>query len=587
VRARASAWWRDRSVRLAAGLAVAIAIPAAVLVFFQHRWLDELEHTSAAVLEGLSQQTADTLHAAIRTEFERPGFEIARLDQLARERLDLDIVAPALEEAFQDSLLVDAVYLWSEQAPDSPASPVLVFPTGGAPPDPLRPGSRFRPAGLEATLLKEHAATFASHRVSWGTFLHEAEGARQVFVVHLLFDSAARRRLTSFLGVRVGVDRLGEAFLPRLVRPHMQAASGRTGLATLVAAVVDQDGRVLFDGGEPEGVRHFLDERVVPLLFFSPYLVPSEVPCEPCLGELRLRVGYGDQTIERIVGAQTLGNRVLLFTLVGVLAVGALVFASAAAHEMRLAEAKAVFVAKVSHELKTPLALIQLFAETLALGRVRSRERAHEYYQIIHSEARKLTGLIDNVLDFSRIETGFWSYRLVELDLLALVQGVLAKHRPDFERRGMEVSLSGPDEVPTVLADAEAVELAFGNLVSNAVKYSGDSRAIEVSLAADAAHVAIRVLDHGIGIPRRLQRRIFERFYRIEEGEGGERRGWGLGLAIVDQVMRAHRGRVLVDSEPGRGSTFTLVFPRPKESMAREQANTRDRRRAPDAAGAA
>jgi signal transduction histidine kinase len=566
---------------------VAIAVPAFVLVFFQHRWLDELEHTSAAVLEGLSRQTADALYTTIRHEFERPSSEIARFDQLAIDDFELEVIAPYLEEAFQDSPLVDALYLWSEQAPGGASSSVLEFPTAGTAPDPARPASRFRPAGLESARLKEHADTFAAHRVAWGTFMERVDGARQIVVLHLLFDSSARLRITSFIGFRVGVDRLGEAFLPRLVAPHVQAASATTGLATLMAAIVDQDGRVLFNGGEPEGVRHFLDERTIPLHFFSPQSLSAEVPCEPCLGELRLRVGYGDQSIESIVRAQTIGNRVLLFTLVGVLAIGALVFASAAAHEMRLAEAKAVFVAKVSHELKTPLALIQLFAETLALGRVRSRERAHEYYEIIHGESRKLTALIDNVLDFSRIETGFWNYRLVELDLLALVKGVLARHEPDLARRGMVISLSAPGEVPPVSADAEAVELAFGNLVSNAVKYSDDSRAIEVSLAADEANVHVRVTDHGIGIPRRLQRRIFERFYRIEEGKGGERRGWGLGLAIVDQVMRAHQGRVLVDSEPGRGSTFTLVFPRPKEYMAREQANTRDRRRTPDAAGAA
>jgi two-component system phosphate regulon sensor histidine kinase PhoR len=136
------------------------------------------------------------------------------------------------------------------------------------------------------------------------------------------------------------------------------------------------------------------------------------------------------------------------------------------------------------------------------------------------------------------------------------------------------------------MADPEAVELAVANLLSNAMKYSGESRRIEVAVARQGRSAAVRVTDHGVGIPWRYHRKIFRKFYRVE-GQGGDApRGCGLGLAIVDHVMRAHRGRVVVESEPGRGSTFTLLFPAVAEKQ-RDETDTGDRRRAANAAGAA
>jgi two-component system phosphate regulon sensor histidine kinase PhoR len=177
-------------------------------------------------------------------------------------------------------------------------------------------------------------------------------------------------------------------------------------------------------------------------------------------------------------------------------------------------------------------------------------------------------------------------WRLAPVDVGEIVQGVVQQFEPQFDHQRFEVTVRIAPGLPEVMADAEAVELAVGNLLSNAMKYSGDARRIEVDLTREGGHLLVRVVDHGIGIPRRMQSRIFEKFFRIEDSAEGPR-GCGLGLAIVDQVMRAHGGRVTVDSEPGRGSTFTLRFPIPKERPASDEADSRNRRRAPDAAGAA
>jgi signal transduction histidine kinase len=232
-----------------------------------------------------------------------------------------------------------------------------------------------------------------------------------------------------------------------------------------------------------------------------------------------------------------------------------------------VAELKSNFVASVSHDLKTPLALIQLFAETLELGRVRNPDRAQEYYRIINAEARKLTHLIENLLDFSRMEAGLRPYRPAPADLGALTQQVLTEMGSQFKQMQFNVHLQVEPDLPRVNVDEDAVEQAIENLLVNAMKYSGEARDINVLVGRVNGHVSVSVTDHGVGIARRDQKKIFRKFYRVDSGLGGPQ-GCGLGLAIVDHTMRGHGGFVRVDSEPRQGSTFTLHFPIPAGTSA-------------------
>ena len=243
-------------------------------------------------------------------------------------------------------------------------------------------------------------------------------------------------------------------------------------------------------------------------------------------------------------------------------------------------------MSSVSHDLKTPLALIQLFAETLELGRLKNTDRAHEYYRIINSEARKLTWLINNLLDFSKIEAGLRKYRRQPVNLSELTRGVLEALESQFAHNQFTVTSHLEASVP-VYIDAEAAVQAIENLVSNAMKYSPERRDIEVEVARADGFGVGRVRDHGIGIPPRMQRKIFRKFFRIQTDAGSGPQGTGLGLAIVDHVMRGHGGFVRVDSEPGRGSTFTLHFPLYAGETHGDQTHTGDRGRAADVARSA
>jgi signal transduction histidine kinase len=268
------------------------------------------------------------------------------------------------------------------------------------------------------------------------------------------------------------------------------------------------------------------------------------------------------------------------------MALGVFFVARAAAREVRVAEMKSNFVSSVSHDLKTPLALIQLFAETLELGRLKNTERAHEYYRIINSEARKLTRLINNLLDFSKIEAGLRRYKREPVNLTDLVRHVLDSLESQFRHHQYLVTTHLAADVP-VLIDKEAAEQALENLLSNAMKYSPEHREIAVDVDRVDGYGIVRVTDRGIGIPLRLQRKIFRKFYRIQTDAGSGPQGTGLGLAIVDHVMRGHGGFVRVDSEPGRGSTFTLHFPVHAGERHGDETDSGDRGRAADVARSA
>jgi signal transduction histidine kinase len=568
---------RNRSLRLVVGLAVAVAIPAGVLIAAQYRSIRDLERTSVVVLETLSTQVADTLREALRHQFEKPSFQVERIDHFAIEQLELEKVVATLRQRAPSVPLVDAFYLWSKRGEDRYG--VLEMVNRPSAPETLQ----FEPAGSESGRLLELARELAGYRLPWGTSVVQLDGREQALVIHLLFDSSARERLTSLIAFRVDLDRFRSTVLPDMLEPLMSTANRQTSLATLVAEVVDRDGRAIYrSAAQPLRV---LEQRKLPLVFFAPDIMPTRDPCDGCVPEWHLRVGYAEGSAASIAYASTRGYRTLLASLVALLAFGIVLAGRMALKEMQLAEAKSHFVASVSHELKTPLALIQLFAETLELGRVRSAERAREYYAIINAEARKLAALIDNVLDFSRTESGLGMYRLLPVDLGQVVRHIVSGFEAQFAHQGFEVHLDVAEVIAPVLADEEAVGLAVANLLSNAMKYSGTSREILVSVFPADRGVAVRVEDRGIGIPRRHHRRIFRKFYRVGEGADAPR-GCGLGLAIVDHVMRAHRGRVTLESEPGRGSTFTLVFPTLAERQ-RDETDSRDRRRAPDAVGAA
>jgi signal transduction histidine kinase len=229
--------------------------------------------------------------------------------------------------------------------------------------------------------------------------------------------------------------------------------------------------------------------------------------------------------------------------------------------EVQMAEMRSHFVASVSHELKTPLTSIRMFAETLAMGRASGPQATSEYLQTIVSESERLSRLVDNVLDFSRIEQGRKIYRMQSTCLADVVRSAARTMQYPLSQLGFTLTITIHDDVPAIQADADALEQAVLNLLANAMKYSGEARHIELHLGRRDSEAFIDVIDHGLGISGEEQTRIFEKFYRVRSAETDRIAGTGLGLTLALHIVEAHKGRLEVSSEMGRGSTFSVRFP--------------------------
>ena len=229
--------------------------------------------------------------------------------------------------------------------------------------------------------------------------------------------------------------------------------------------------------------------------------------------------------------------------------------------DVHMTEVRSQFVASVSHELKTPLTAIRMFAETLAMGRSRDERTKSEYLDTIVSESERLARLVDNVLDFSKIEQGKKIYRLRPTRLDEVANSATRAMQFPLAQEGFRLRLSVQEEMPEIEADPDAIQQAILNLLTNAMKYSGDAREIDLRLAARNGDAVIEVVDHGLGMAPEEQKHVFEKFYRAPSHESRLIAGTGLGLTLVDHIVKAHGGRVEVASAPGAGSTFCMFLP--------------------------
>jgi len=269
-------------------------------------------------------------------------------------------------------------------------------------------------------------------------------------------------------------------------------------------------------------------------------------------------------------------RRVLEMVLVGlsgiVVIAGLAVILVAAERERKLSNLKSDFVANVSHELKTPLSLVRMFGELLESGRVESDEKRQQYLQIIVSESERLGALIENVLDFAKVERGKAAYEFSSGRVGEVVSRAVEACRVRAERERVTLELNVAEALPLVDLDERAIEIAIINLVDNALKYAPDGELVSVSVRQQASAIEIRVIDRGTGIPAEDRRRIFERFVRGKTALGKQVRGSGIGLALVKHIAEAHDGAVWVEDALPHGSVFVLTLsltPRPHPRLSR------------------
>ena len=365
-------------------------------------------------------------------------------------------------------------------------------------------------------------------------YIHDEAGRPSLALIFLSAERTAGWRIA---GIVIDADQ----FIRRVLGRRMEEAAGEN---FLLSVSQKGSGQVIYATGDvtPGEPRQTRDLWLLP-----DYTVG-----------IRLR----GQTIEDVVQARFYRNLLLIGLLNVVLIAGVWVVYRTVRRETELAQMKSDFVSNVSHEIKTPLALIRMFAETLQLKRIRSAVKKQEYYDTIVQETERLTRLINNILNFSRMEAGRKEYHFEQVNLNEIVDGVLKNYHLHLEREGFTVSKRIVGELPPINADRGAVSEAILNIIDNSVKYSPNEKHLSVTTGIDRTAVYVDVEDRGVGIDPEQQKRIFEKFYRVSSGLVHNTRGTGLGLALVKHIMEAHKGSITLRSEPGKGSTFRLSFPK-------------------------
>jgi signal transduction histidine kinase len=533
---------------LAVSLLIAVLLPVIILLVAQYRSLAGLEgKTRAAVQENL-RQTLQSFSCQVVKKTETLAAEtLGGIDPADVEEERFDRIRDRLSAIRQSHPEADLAFVVIHCSCRKKNFAIFATPEGVR----LIDHDHFKlaPEVQSAIETYDKAALLSAAAGPGRKALFEQShcsifpGARiepsSLFVFTPINKTGGEERI-GFAGMTLKASYIREQLLPQATG---ELSRGTRDDSSPIISVLDENDREIYSSGS--GLTHH----------------EIRLPFSPVLRQWKMGIGYRNTTIEALARRQFRQNLLLIGVAIALLLAGLILALRATTREMKLVEAKTTFVSNVSHELKTPLSLIRLFAETLELGRVRNPEEAHEYYRIINRESRRLTRLINNILDFSRIEAGRRQYQFAETNVAEVVTEVLQSYERQMTSAGFEAGTNIQPDLPPALIDREALAQAVLNLVDNAVRYSDQAKRIEVSVRLLDDDIAVEIADQGVGIPKAEHQRIFEKFYRVSTGLVHDTKGSGLGLAIVKHIVEAHRGRVTVESAPGKGSRFTILLP--------------------------
>jgi len=504
---------RRRTLRI--GIVGAL-LPLVVLLGLQTWWLFKLERTS--ILAG---------RAALTLDISPSSFAKGQLDRAAAHFRRTEI--PGAKRLFVVRFTHDA---WGKILFYAPESQSMFVP------EPSDETRAITVACAPWKLMHSKAIEVDSARMA----IEERDPGNRIVLNPITAETS---RLVGVAGMILDVDYITRRQIPGVVTASLERFFPGGGAEEVVVSLRDGGGRLRYstdpaDLGEPDETRSF-----------------SFV-----LTDYRLEIRSRELTPEQFARVGLIFN-VGLSVLAAALLIGGLVLVlRTTAREMKLSAMKSDFVSNVSHELRTPLASIRVFGEFLRLGRARTPDKVREYGEYIETESRRLTQLVNNILDFAKIESGGKSYRFEAADVGDVLEAALKTLEVRLKHVGFEIEYERPQEpLPPIRVDAAALGQAFHNLLDNAVNYSGDSRWIGVQLTSRPGEIVVSFSDRGRGISSSDQGKIFERFHRAGSGLVHDVKGSGLGLSIVRHVVDAHGGRVTVESTPGRGSVFSVHLP--------------------------
>lgn len=272
-------------------------------------------------------------------------------------------------------------------------------------------------------------------------------------------------------------------------------------------------------------------------------------------------VAIGENPLEAISSQSLIIYYILLGAVIILIAFGIVFILRDISREERISVMKSEFIANVSHEIKTPIATIRTLAENLNEGWVTGKDKQREYFHLIERESERLTHLVENILDFSRIERAKKIYRMETASIGDATKKAIERFRLLVDGHGVIIKENIDNDLPLYMLDSEAYEQVLLNLLDNAVKYSRMEKIVEVSARHQNDSIIIEVSDNGIGISKKDIEKIFEKFFRSPIPDGRKIPGSGIGLTLVKEIIEAHSGKIEVESEIGKGSTFKISFP--------------------------
>jgi len=389
---------------------------------------------------------------------------------------------------------------------------------------------------------------------------------RRMLIVLLATVVAPVVMLSAVAFVAVKNERAAlEKQVVEVFRPRAEELAARlSGLET----VTDEDAqRMAEDMFGADGTRY----RIEPVGTQDSRIVVAQRLAAPHDG---LQVGvydpFGQSLTRRVVR-----NRIVYVSLITLFFAAVVTGVSVTGHaywrNLRLSRLQTDFVSNVSHELRTPLTSIRMFVETLQMDRARDPQQVKECLDLLAVEAERLSNMVERLLQWARMEAGRRIYTMQPVSPRKVVDDAVNAFRAHTIGSAYTLEIVTPDRMPEVLADADALTEALLNLLSNAFKYGGDEKRITVRVVPSGEETAFEVEDNGVGISPRDKKRIFDKFYRAEQLLRRKTEGTGLGLSMVRHIVEGHKGRIEVDSEPGKGSRFRIQLRNAPVAVAKPQ----------------
>ena len=546
--------------RLLIACLVAVVAAAALVVYLERRAAALQRVRTDMVLRQVCERTAAALATRTRELFGAAVLgTIESIGHREIERYNLARVDRALAAGARQHAYVDRFFFWHERLAPRVGQQLLFYrPPGEA-------GAMDVPGGAGGGFYKDPAAGAALWRLgerlrgpaeAFAVADIVLDGVPHQAVFHYMWANPERTAAFAIIGFVVDLDDLRTRRFDRIAAASLEPLLDLgADLPRLALRVEDAGGRRITGADRGAMSLPSASERV-DLLFFPSRELGNYLAPLPAVASWRLIVRP-----EAPLPDGSPSGLWLLGAVVGLLLIAVVCAVGVNREAVRLSALQSDFVLNVSHQLRTPLAMLSGAAETLGLERLRSPEKIKHYADIVQAQTGRLSALVDQILHTHTADHPATTLPWQRLDLGALVARAAADVQLLADRRGVAIAVDPPAGAVVVEGDPIALEHVILNLLENAVKYGPDTgNAVRVAVRAAGRQAVVTVADRGAGIARADLPHIFEKFYRGRV-DGPTRRGFGLGLAIVRAAIDAHGGTVRVSSEPGRGSVFTVSLP--------------------------